>query len=243
MPIVWKGSTALEEQATSPAWEFGDRVQMVRTFMGPHALCLSSAPLKGTAGTGPAAGMRVSVSRVQRLRGTVGQLTITYETNGQPAQGGQLPPDEVDIEPNKIEKALGKHPLYSTLSDAILEQVKDAAQLPKEADRRAAAALFAANATATKLYQKLLRDFTHFPLYPPVYRLTLYSWGPPASLNAGGYRETPPSVPVAPPTVLGIWALGWIREGDRLAYNGTHWKTQRSWIGIPDLDTDVYPAS
>lgn len=239
MPVIWRGTTALIEAPNSPEWIYGDRVVMTRTWSGPHAACLAGAVLKGALGTGAAVGMRVAESKVLRQRGGIGVLVIIYETNGQPSQGGgQLPPDEIDIDPNKIERAVSEHPMFDALTEKVRGQIDEAVQHAEGTKRDAAVALFSGNLLAMKLYLKLKKHFTHYALFPPVFKLTQHSWGPPGSISAGGYREAPPSLPVNTPA-----GVQWIRQGDRLRFNGSTWQLEKSWVGAPEWDPDIYPAS
>lgn len=236
---IWRGTDALVEDPTSPEWVFGVHVTCTRTFTGQHAVALLAAPLKGAVGTGTAAGLRVTESRVRRMRGGIGQLVIVYETVGQPGQGGGvLPPDEVSIEANnRLERPLEKHPKYSALSAETIQQITDAVESGDKAKRAEAKALFASNPRAVELFEKLVRKFTHYVIYPPTVKLTSHHWAPPAT-NGGGNRQVPPISPVTLPA-----GVDWLREGDALSYNGTHWVLVRTWIGAPDLDVDVYPAA
>lgn len=236
-PLYRGDRSALVEQPTSPEYVFGEVVTMTRTYAGSAALCLSSAPMRGAAGTGVASGFKVEESKVSRERGGMGKLVIKYVTDGQPAQGGQLPPTEFGIERDKFERALQEHPNYSGLSEALNTAIKTLLETAEgHSEHATAKALVVGDATANELYLKLRKGFTHYAIYPPVYRETEYSWDPPTGLSAGGFREDPPDDLLVPPT-----GVDWLREGDKVSFNGTHWQVQRSWIGGPDLDPDIFP--
>lgn len=233
----WKGSVALVEDPSSPEWSYGASITVTRVFMGPYAVAKAAAPLKGALGTGDAAGLRVSESRVKHLRGGIGQLTIIYETSGQPAQGATLPADEISIERNnRLERALYLHPRYETLTRETIQAIRDAVESGDEARRKAAEDKFKTQPLAVELLGKLARGFTHYVIYPPSVKITSYHWQPPAP-SGGGFRQAPPNIAVTLPT-----ELDWLREGDALSYNGTHWVWVRAWIGAPDLDPEIYPA-
>jgi len=237
--IIWRGTLALVEQPTSPEYVFGESVQMTRSYSGPHATCLASAPFRGTNGTGVAAGFRVTESKVTRDRGGVGLLTIKYETVGQPSQGGQLPVDEFEINGEPTEVALAKHPFFTALTNDLRTKVKTLLETATgNPDHVTALTAVNADALAAKLHDKLKREFTHFPLYPPTYTQVLHYWSPPV-ISAGGFRQTPPTGLVTPPPTTAN--DGWIREGDRLGFNGTHWQLTRRWRYVPDLDADIFP--
>ncbi len=245
--VIWRGATTLIEQANSPQFTFGDKIQQVRIFKGPFALCLSSAPYKGALGGGSAAGYRVAESTVIPEKGRIGTLTIKYEVNGDPG-GATLPIDEFDMTPQKTEKALEDHPRYGALTRGTLQDIRTCRETAQDstaylaAAGRIAALPGATHTLALELWDKLQRGFTQIPIYPPSVKITAYSWVPPASLSGGGYREVPPAfIGVSlPSTILGL-PVNWLREADAVGYNGTHYHVTKSWIGGPDLDTDVYP--
>lgn len=235
---IWRGSTALVEAPNSPQWVFGERILLTRLFAGPHATCLSSAPLKGVAGTGLAAGYIVEESRVDRDKGGQGRLSIQYSLPGgaAPGQGAQLPPDEVELQNEKLERALQKLPKYAGIGEPLLNDINILMETSDDTKRTASLARVNANALAKQLYEKLKKGETHYLLYAPVYRTLTHWWSPPGTVSSGGYLETPP-------TSLGVTlpaGLDWLREGDRLAFNGATWQLERKWIGVPDWDSDVY---
>lgn len=239
MPVLWRGATALVEAPNSPEYTFGETVTLTRTYSGPHALCVSSAPLRGALGTGLNSGFRVSESKVTRDRGGIGVLIVKYETNGQPPQGSQLPADEFEIVGESTDLPLAKHPYFVALTSALRADVKTILETSgTDSAHTTARTNVAANALATKLLTKLEREFTHYPLYPPRFTQTLNYWTPPV-ISAGGFRQTPPAGAVSPPPTTAN--DGWLREGDRLAFNGTHWQLTRSWRSLPDLDPDIFP--
>ena len=242
MPIIWRGTAELVEQADSPHWVFGDQLRLVRRFMGPHGACLASAPLKGALGGGIATGLRVAQSTVTRQKAGIGTLSIEYETQpGEvPLQGQQLPDDEAEITDDETEEQLKHHPKYKTVTEkhhALINTLLNTAYESTEYTSAFGELYADPSATlAIELLGKLHRGFTHYPEATPVYRLTLYFWERPTTLVGGNFRATPPSEPLVPPA-----GLDWIRKPDRLSHNGTHWVLVRRWQGYKDLDTDVYP--
>lgn len=242
MPIVWRGTAALVEQADSPHWVFGEQIRMVRRFMGPHGACLASAPLKGALGGGIATGLRVAQSTVTRQKAGIGTLAIEYETQpGEvPLQGQQLPEDEAEITDDEKEEQLKNHPKYETVTikqhghiNTVLNTAWDSQE---NQDAYFSLLEDPAGALAVNLLEKLQKGFTHYPEASPVYRLTLYFWDRPTGLSSGNFRQAPPNDPIVPPA-----GLDWIRKPDRLTHNGTHWVLVRRWQGYKNLDTDVYP--
>lgn len=236
---VIRGSTSLVESPDSPKWTFGDQIVAVRTFAAAqYSVALSAAPLKGAIATGIVSGLRVRESQVGKTRGGQGTLTITYESQPGviPGQGSQLPDDEAEVVNEKLERALPKHPRYATLSEAVLDAVHVLLETTDTTKRAAALATVTASALANELYLKLKRGETHYLIYAPVYRLTIHSWSAPLNLEVGGFREAPPTDPILPPA-----GYQWIREGDRMSFNGSTWVVEQKWLGAPEWDPDIYP--
>jgi len=231
---LWFGSNILEEQAGSPDWGFADQVTLKRVWRGSYTLAKNSAPLKGSLGTGEAAGMVVAKSRVTRERGGIGLLTVEYETSGQPAQGSTLPADEAGIETQQTDVVLRKHTRYSSLSESLRESIKTLMDNADASLQGPAKTAVNANALAKELYDKLLAGATHFALWVPVYKLKIHSWTAPAG-NVGGFRQAPPNVPILPPA-----GYVWLRQGDKISFNGSVWVLEQSWIAAPEWDTDIY---
>jgi hypothetical protein len=240
---IRKGSTALIEQPNSPRWNFGEQVSCVRTFMATsYDIALASAPMRGAVGTGIVSGYRVSASQVERVRGGAGSLSISYENfpGTVPGQGSQLPADEAEIVFEKLEHPIRRIARYEPLSSAdqhivttLLESLDDTT-----ATEAAVKATQSPNELLIyELLEKLRRGETHKLLYTPVYRLQIHSWTAPLDLDPGGYLDTPPNFPIVPPQ-----GNEWLREGDRLSFNGTLWVQEKRWLGAPEWDHDIYPV-
>jgi hypothetical protein len=245
----WNGSLDLLETSDSPDWQFAEKYTCTRTFRGPYATTLSSVPMPGAFGTGDLSGYVVSSSRVSREPGGVGKLQIVYVPwsmtfeGGGPA-GALLPPDECGISMDRQDIPLWKHSRYSHLTDMEIEAVnlliqnfdEYAGKVPPTStgESRTYIEIVEDEADAEELYTKLLRGFTAYPIWVPLYRWKLHYWACPAA-TTGGYCESPNGPIPAPET-------DWIRQADQLDFNGTHWVLERSWMGMPDLDHDIYPA-
>jgi hypothetical protein len=236
---IWIGSSTLDETSDSPQWTFADRYQCVRTFRGPYATALASAPMPGTAGTGDYEGYFVWSSVVTKEPGGVGKLVITYgpgiTTIPPSGAGGSavLPLDECGITMERLDKPIQTHPRYASLSGDLIDGITSLLQNPAEYGEQYGPDV-AADSLALELYEKMKRGFTVYPLWVPVYKWRSFFWTEPTATN-GGFIQTPYG-PVHPP------AIDWLRQADSLDFNGTHWVLERSWIGGPDVDTDVYPA-
>ena len=239
---IWRGSLLLIEQPTSPQWVFSDKVTVTRTWKGPYALALSSAALKGTAAVVSGNNMRVVQSTVSKERGGIGTLVISYDNDGQPSQGAQLPLDEVTISVEKQERSLKSHPRYDGVTEAMKGQIDDLVSI-KTTDSSYASmrAAVAAVPLGNELYLKLRSGQVSYVFYTPTFKNTLHYWTPPGGLTVGGFRTNPPASTVPLPTGSALGALSWLREGDSVAYNGSTWQVTQAWLAGPDLDTDIYP--
>lgn len=235
---IRRGSNALIEQPDSPRWQFGEQITCTRVFLATdYTVALAAAPMRGAIGTGIVSGLRVRESNVGRLRGAAGTLTIVYESQPGviPGQGAELPDDEAEIVNEKLERALPKHPRYAAVTEALLDHINVLLETTDAAKRTTALTAVQANALANELYLKLKRGETHYLIYAPVYRLLIHSWTAPINLEVGGYRETPPSDIIVPPV-----GYEWIREGDRMSFNGSTWVVEKKWLGAPTWDADIY---
>jgi hypothetical protein len=235
---IWSGSSSLIEASDSPDWSFSEKITCTRVFRGPYATALSSAPFPGAAGTGDLLNYYVKSSRVSREERGIGKLQIIYEAGNDTFEGGGpsalLPPDECGITMERLDRPIETHPRYSMLSDEMVDSVKLLLQNYDEykADYEADVLL---DSVASEMWSKMKRGFTVYPIWVPVYRWAIHSWTCP-SASEGGFIETPYG-PITGPSI------DWLRQADSINFNGTHWVLERSWIGGPEVDTDVYPAA
>lgn len=234
---IWRPElNALSEEPGSPRWVFGERFTCTRVFQASYTLCLNSAPMRGTLGTGEMEGYSVAQATVERQRGSLGRLTIEYETLGQPAQGGQLPRTQQSIELEKLERAIDQHPRYAGLTEAQKHAIDTCVQTSTtDQAYTTARALISGVPLAMELLDRLQRKQTHYALWTPVVRITEHYWSAPTGLTAGGSKEQPPSTIMTPP------AADYLRAGDSVSFNGTTWQVTRTWIGGPELDALLYP--
>jgi hypothetical protein len=238
---IRRGSNALIEQPDSPRWEFGDTITCTRRFQAAEfAIALAAAPMKGAVGTGVVNGLRVSNSQVSKVRGGMGVLTISYESQpgAIPSQGAELPDDEAEIVNEKIEHAIARHPRYAALSIDLLSDIQTAVETTDDAKYQAAfQSIFSSpqSELGFELLKKLLKGETHYLIYAPVYRLVTHSWTAPINLQSGGFVQQPPNDPIVAPV-----GYQWMREGDRLSFNGSLWVTEKKWIAAPEWDPNIY---
>lgn len=245
---VWQGLLGLSEIETSPDIVIGERTVVTRTWVGQHSLCLSAAPGRGARGTGIASGLRVTEVAIKKERGARGTLIIKYEPDqdGGAGIGGQgtLPPNEYHIDQDKFDRELQNHPRYAGLSQSLLNRVTSAIRNPLAAW----AQMFADGEAellpvedrpnfdrALELYLKLKRGFTHYPTYPPVIRFVEYSIQFPQGVSVGGFRQDPSDFFIGVPE-----GVDYLRQADKVSWNGSHWRRELSWIGQADLDRDIF---
>lgn len=240
MPVLWRGTTALVEAPTSPEVTINEKVVMVRTWEGPHALCWASAPFRGALGTGLSAGLRVTESRVARRKGTIGTLSVRYESSGQPS-GASLPPNDEGLSFQELDRGMRDHPQFNTLSRVeqgyvrTVVETSDTDNAHQDALLRIAALTGGKEQLCYRLVELIQKDITHFRAWFPKYSRVIYSWNPPASTSAGGFVQTPPNPAVALPA-----GVTWLREGDSVNFDGTHYRHEQRWTGGTDLEPGIY---
>lgn len=173
-----------------------------------------------------------TVTKQERGRAT---CTITWGLLATP------PPASFAIVPFEITPALARHAMFSSLTEADVDQVEAyvrasdtwmQGQLAKAINTRTNANLI------WRLIQKRRRGQETWYVAGLKYLYTYYLFVAP-SVTIGGYRETP-----VHPT-LGSWPAGmsWLRASDEWAYeNGLH-KVTKTWLGGPSgfWDADIYP--
>ncbi len=234
---------ALVEQPDSPLHEFGENIVLTRTWRGPHPACVAAAPYRSALGSGIASGYKVAESRVARERGGIGILSVKYEINGQPS-GAMLPPDDFDLSFQQLDRPLRSHSRYVTLTKEAQGYVHTAVETadtdPAHADAlvRIAALPGAQEQLCYELIDRLNRGISSYLLWYPKVRRTIFSWTAPSSTSKGGFTQTPVIPGLTVPT-----GVTWLREGDQLNFNGTHWQLTQSWFGAPDLIPGLYPTS
>lgn len=234
---IWRGTSALIEQANSPKWTFGEQIQLDRIFKGPYAVCLASAPGYGAIGTGVATGLRVRESTVTRERGSIGMLVITFEPfRSAPLENIPLPEDTEELRQDHLEYALEKHELFKALTSQDLSDIKTVLETSwEDKDHQPAVDRINRTFAAQQLLAKKQKGTTHYFEFPPVYVRKSYTWVEPSTLNGGGVIETPNTVRISLPA-----GFKFLRQADTLAWNGTHFELKREWIGSQDIDSDLY---
>ena len=242
MPIVWRGTLALVEQPTSPEITLGrDGYTMICTYRGgPYNLCVSSAAYPGALGTGLASGYRVAETRIAREKGTIGMLSIRFEVNG-PPPGATLPANDEGLSFQELDRGIHDHPQFNTISRAehgyCRSVVETADTDPAHTDAlfRIGALTGGKEQLCYRLIELIQKDITSFRAWFPKYSRTIFSWTPPSTTSAGGFVQTPPNPLVALPA-----GVTWLREGDSVTYDGTHYRHELRWFGATDLEPGIY---
>lgn len=240
--VIRKGNiTTLTEHKTSPRYEFSSRNTCTKILEGVLAVCLSTAPARGTFGTGDQAGYRVERSTVEPLGNGFGRLTIIYEAGGDGASDSLLPADEYSAEPFEVNPAVEKHPNFTAITQDTLIKINSVRDSAIGTERVTAKDEInaAGPASAIKLLALKLKGVESFYLAGIKYTWTKHYWTIPA-MTFGGYINAP-SGPLAAYFTSG---LSWLRQSDSLSFDGTKYRLTRSWIGGPSghWDTDLYGA-
>lgn len=248
--VVWKGksslftagvNTTLVEQPDSPQYVLGEKAVCVRKFKGLHSLCISSAVGRGTLGTGSMSGWMVSKCTINRLPKQIGELVIEYEAfaSGSGGPGGSLvlPPDEFDLNPFEINPRIERNPYFNDLDSDMRKKVEIAVQSRKSLGSPEYDAL---NALGLILAAKITKGIETYYKVGWTYTWTTYSWDEPASVDGGGYIDSPAG-PLSS-LLSGASGYDWLRQADVLTNNGSYYKLTQSWMGANDghWDTDLY---
>jgi hypothetical protein len=142
-----------------------------------------------------------------------------------------LPPDECNISMERLDRSLETHSRYAGLSETVVDAMRLLLQ-NYDQYKDDYESVVTGSTLGNELWKKMKRGFISYPIWTPVYRWKLYFWAAPPATE-GGYKEIPGGPITGPDT-------DWIRQADQLDFNGTHWVLERSWIGVPDLDVDIY---
>lgn len=260
----WQGTTALMEQPNSPSRTVGETIKVTRIFRGPYDTCLAAQPYKGDLGTGGIVNnLLVTDSTVAHDRANVGVLTINYEGLG---DATNLPPDELTVGGERVDVALEKHKRYANvLAGAAgrqrLEDIRSLLLTPYDPDddvfdpriyiiqddvtddtRTDLGCVY--DVLVTELYDKMVREFKTYVVFPPDVQIVTYSLAIPTDGNMGGTMEVPYFNGLSIETIFpGALTYNFLRKGDKIAWNGTYWKIEKSWMAGPNLDTDIYPQA
>ena len=225
----------LTEAADSPTIVRGVRTSITRTYVGIYSVCAAATWYKGDAGSGAEAGFQVASCTITKERGNHGKVVVVWESGGS-GSGQPLPLDEVAISPSNQNPRTARHPLYSSLTAADLQNVEDAC-LKQSATERAAA-YAALGATGQQLVDKIRLGNESYYLAALRYSWATHSYSIPTTTR-GGYTESISGTPLSGYFVAGI---SWLREADDLQYSNGIWRRTRSWLGAADghWDADLY---
>ena len=245
---TWRGVTdALTEQPESGLLQRKDQTTYTQVFRGPYALCISSAPAKGTIGIAPVLGWRCQESTVTREQpGGKGILNIVWQAG--PDAGGiapeVIPDDEWSCVPEPIQPKLSKHAMFAALTDADWHLIKDYLEASTKDDQGSAEMKIdglpgGRDVLAAKYIKKYLAGGDGYYLAGLRYTwVSRYLVAPFATLGGTLGRPGGPGAGYLPPTTV------FLRQADQLEKDGRLFKLTRIWIGGPagHWDTDLYPA-
>jgi hypothetical protein len=253
---LWKGFKDLAERPESPDWDFsGSKKTCTRTFEGPYDKCLDKRPKLGQNMADIPLDYFVSNTKVKRIAGAKGALTITMESyvpETHSIEQSEPYQPQYEIEWVEIERKLEQHPRYQT-GGAKAFTDEDFASLPKWEDEAdpALKKIFkftivnADNKKETKelsenakdLATKKLRGQESYIIYSPVARRTSQSRDVPVT-SPCGKRQTP-AVPSVPSGYV------WLKTADRATRTGRYGKWERieEWTGADFWDEDIYPTA
>ena len=103
-------NAALVSQWSGAGFQLADRVTDTDVYRGPALLCLNSALLRGTFGSGYRLGWVVTSSTVERERKGISLLTIKWEIGGPWADPRLLPLDDFRSEEVELYPKVERHP-------------------------------------------------------------------------------------------------------------------------------------
>lgn len=188
-------------------------------------------------------GWIVSTAELASEKPDSATLVVHYESTG-----GQLNPDEWDVDPEDLQPHIERNPLFAALSTndiALVQQAFTALTASGQATAINQMQGIQNKDLATLLYNKLRQGLETYYLAMARYTWTTYYLaGTLPNLAQGGVTQTPggPAGAVLP---LGF---AWLRLADKAGQAnygplGAVEKLTRQWIGAPNgfWDPDIYP--
>jgi hypothetical protein len=121
MNALWRGSRSLTEAPNSPDVDYqNDRYIASREYYGPYAVCVASRPAGGQRMGDLAGEYRVTFSKITRLAGGKGRLSVTAEWIDPPGENFPPSPQTLEIDWVREDVALESHPHFS--SDGVCDK-------------------------------------------------------------------------------------------------------------------------
>lgn len=243
-PYIWKGHKELE--VGKDEWNFDEQLTVTVPFTGPFAKCLSSRPKKGQQIAGfSQLGLTVKSSKVTRLEGDAGELTVTLTAS--------LPPSEWQFEEaesetikttlsltfRSIEKDIHTLRQCGTLSEAAVAAGVTWDDWPKIL---ANPEYYVENAEADSWdhneYIELRQAGIESKLvfYPVVTRVIEFPLGT-AVEGVGSFLGKR----VDPPETYGLTGWQWLCSGDGLEESGDRLVRTTEWTGAEKVNALLYP--
>lgn len=244
----WVGPTnQLLELPESPSYELGDIVIQRRMYrcQFDYGESIIAGFSKGTAGTGAQSGYVVSSAKLERERGDIGRITVSWGAAGS-GSGQSLPADEVSVQPSNLSPRLETHPLFAPLANMevaapdpqpVLDVAENVVRAQNADDRTFYRDQLAAIPLALKFIEKIRQGKESWYLASLRYSWATHSWTVP-TMYRGGWIQAP----LGPLANYFVADIDWLRESDDLQYSNGIWRLTRSWLGGPlgAWDTDLY---
>lgn len=112
MATRWRGSTKLEEQADSPAFDFnGDSNVCTRRWEGPYTTCLAARPQRGAI-LGEYPEFSVDKVTVKRKAGNIGTLEVVSIALPDDESVGGVETEKFEVDWVQMERPLIQHPVF-----------------------------------------------------------------------------------------------------------------------------------
>lgn len=257
------GDLAIHEAPDSPSWSFQDVTKCTRTFNGPYAQLLSSAPQKGSSMDDIGDNMVVISSALVRRAPNMAVLTVQLvgTTVDIPSSANQAYSETVEIDWIAVQKDLRTHPKFAeegnlwpnpkpiTLEGwAKIEQwraetdiaLKTATPRFKYKDKNDAVQELTDNETIAA--KKILKATDSYNVYAPVIRKTSVFKNQPQSGSCG--IVGPPDVDADIPDAGDGDVFLWLKTASRvIQQTDQNWQLIEEWTGADSIDLDLYKTA
>ena len=250
---VWEGSSDLTQCPDSPLTENdGDTDSLTVCYEGPHLVCLNAKPLKGQQ-LSEYPDAWVERSRVEKLRGAKGRLTIYLFKPGisvEQPQGIQADVPFYEIDWVQLDRPIEMHPMFDADFGKYALTAEDYVHVQKwvdETDQTVRAnygfhpveddSVVTLSENATVLAKKKLRGLESYLEFTPVYRVTTKCLFKPLP-SACGFIEAPPGIEGTDYPE----GYNWLKTAERAIRSGKRGKYElfREWTGCTIWDGDIY---
>jgi len=112
MSVRWRGSRRLEEQASSPSFDFGGEASVcTRVYQSPFEVAIASRPERGSI-LADFPDFAVDKSTVVRKDGNIGVLTVVATASPEDVSVQELPQSKFEVDWVQMERPLIQHPIF-----------------------------------------------------------------------------------------------------------------------------------